>query len=128
MIRTIAAVLGGWGAVGVLVVATDVVLGLLYPFDYQPGQIPPPYLSAVSLVTSVLYSVFGGWLTARIAARKHWAHILAVLLWGEAMGITSTILTWHQMPHWYQLGLLFGWIPAICLGGYFRIGNLRFRA
>jgi hypothetical protein len=127
MIRTIAAVLGGWAAVGVLVVATDVVLGLFYPNEYQPGQIPPPFLSAVSLVTSVVYSVLGGWLTARVSARKHWAHILAVMIWGELMGVASTILTWNQMPHWYQIGLLAGWIPAIFLGGFLCIGNLRFQ-
>jgi hypothetical protein len=127
MMRSILAVLGGWGIVGVLVVLTDLVLGFFFPEEYRPGRLPPDYLLAVSLGTAIAYSVLGGWLTAVIALRKRWRHILGLVLWGELMGLMSTVFTWGQIQHWYSIALLLAWFPAVALGGYFRIGNLRFR-
>ena len=127
MTKSILAVLGGWAAVGLLVVLTDVVLGRIYPQEYVQGKVPPDSLSAVSLATSVIYSVIGGWVTAWIAGRKRWAHILALILWGELMGISSAFFTWGKIQNWHQIGLILGWIPAVFLGGYLQIGHKRFR-
>ena len=123
MVRSILAVLGGWMAVGVLVVVTDLVLGRMYPQAYVAGKIPPDYLSALSLATSIVYSIAGGWLTALIAAKRKWTHVWALVAWGLLMGIASAIFTWGQIQHWYQIGLILGWIPAVLLGGYIKIGG-----
>jgi len=123
MVRSILAVLGGWIAVGVLVVITDLVLGRIYPQAYVEGKIPPDFLSALSLATSIGYSIAGGWLTARIAARRKWNHVWALVAWGLLMGIVSAMLTWGKIQHWQQIGLIVGWIPAVILGGYLRIGH-----
>jgi hypothetical protein len=123
MVRSVLAVLGGWVAVGVLVVVTDLVLGRMYPQSYVAGKIPPDSLSALSLATSILYSIAGGWLTALIASRRKWTHVLALVAWGLLMGIASAIFTWGQTQHWYQIGLILGWIPAVLLGGYIKIGG-----
>jgi hypothetical protein len=123
MVRSIMAVLGGWMAVGVLVVITDLVLGRMYPQAYVAGRIPPDSLSALSLATSIVYSIVGGWLTARIAARRKWNHVCALVAWGLLMGIASAVFTWGKIQHWHQIGLIVGWIPAVILGGYLRIGH-----
>jgi hypothetical protein len=123
MIRSVLSVLGGWISVGVLVVLTDLVLGRIYPQDFVAGKMPPNWLSALSLATSLLYSIVGGWLTAHFAAQWKWKHVTALVAWGLLMGIISTIFTWGQMQSWHLIGLIVGWIPAVLLGGYLRIGR-----
>jgi hypothetical protein len=123
MVRSILAVLGGWVAVGALVVCTDLVLGRMYPQSYVEGKMPPDSLSALSLATSLIYSIAGGWLTALLAVRRRWDHVWALVAWGVLMGTISTIFTWNKMQHWNQIGLILGWIPTVVLGGYLRIGR-----
>ena len=123
MIRSILAVLLGWAAVGVLVVSTDGVLHMLFPDQYVHGKLPPDHLAAISLATSTLWSIIGGYITAWIAPRKPWHHILALVIWGELMGIASCIATWGQIQAWYQIGLLLLWAPAVAIGGWLRAGR-----
>lgn len=123
MARSILAVLAGWGCVGVLVVLTDGLLHLLFPAQYTMGKMPPDHLAAVSLATSTLYSVVGGWVTARIAKDRPWRHIVGLMVWGELMGVASLIATWGQVQAWYQVGLIVAWIPAVAAGGWIRAGK-----
>ncbi len=124
MVRSILAVLLGWAAVGVLVVSTDMTLMKLFPDQYVQGKLPPGYLAAISLATSTLWSVLGGYITARLAPpRKPWHHIVALAIWGELLGIASSIATWGQTQIWYQIGLLVLWVPAVALGGWLRAGR-----
>jgi len=123
MVRSILAVLAGWIAVGILVVCTDLVLGRMYPQSYVEGKIPPDSLSALSLATSLIYSIAGGWITASMAARRRWNHIWALVMWGLLMGIASAIFTWGKIQNWYQVGLILGWVPTVVLGGFLRIGS-----
>ncbi len=123
MVRSILAVILGWACVGILVVASDAVMMKLFPNDYVHGTIPPDSLAAISLATSTLWSIAGGWVTARIAANRPWHHILGLIVWGELMGIVSTVMTWGQIQNWYQIGLLLMWIPAVVAGGWIRAGK-----
>lgn len=117
--------LAGWASVGVLVVLTDYLIGMLFPERWIRGKTPPDDLAALSLATSTIWSVVGGWVTARLAPGKPWAHILALIVWGELMGIISNIATWGLMQTWYAIGLLILWVPAVILGGWLRAGKPR---
>jgi hypothetical protein len=123
MLRSILSVLAGWAAVGLLVVLTDLVLGRLFPAEYVSGRIPPDRLSALSLATATLYSVLGGWITARLAGSRPWRHAVYLILWGELMGAISAVMTWGQIQWWYQLGLLAAWPLAIAAGCWLRAGS-----
>lgn len=119
--------LAGWGSVGVLVVLTDGLLHLLFPSEYTQGKRPPDHLAAISLLTSTIWSVAGGWVTARIAKSKPWHHILGLIVWGELMGVLSLVMTWGQIQPWYQIGLIAAWMPAVVAGGWIRAGKPTFR-
>jgi hypothetical protein len=123
MLRSILSVLAGWAVVGLLVVLTDLVLGRLFPAEYVSGRIPPDRLSALSLATATLYSVLGGWITARLAGSRPWRHAVYLILWGELMGAISAVMTWGQIQWWYQLGLLAAWPLAIAAGCWLRAGS-----
>jgi hypothetical protein len=103
-------------------VLTDLVLGRLFPAEYVSGRIPPDRLSALSLATATLYSVLGGWITARLAGSRPWRHAVYLILWGELMGAISAVMTWGQIQWWYQLGLLAAWPLAIAAGCWLRAG------
>ncbi|WP_321476015.1 hypothetical protein [uncultured Paludibaculum sp.] len=121
--RSVLSVLAGWGVVGVLVVTTDGVLAKLFPAEYVIGRMPPDYLVGISLATSTVWSVAGGWVTARLAPGRPWHHIVGLVIWGELLGIASSVMTWGQIQMWYQLGLLGLWMPAVVLGGWLRAGK-----
>jgi MFS family permease len=125
MLRTILAVLGGWMSVGVLVVSTDLLLTQIYPDEYKRGSIPPDYLSGISLFTSTIWSVVGGWICALIAKDRHWRHNFYLILWGLLMGVVSAVMTWGQIQNWYQIGLIVAWPFAVSLGCWIRARNLR---
>lgn len=115
--------LAGWAAVGVLVVLTDLVLGKTFPAEYVAGRIPPDRLSALSLATSTLYSVLGGWITVKLSRSNPWRHALYLILWGELMGVVSAVATWGQIQAWYQIGLLVAWPIAVAAGCWIAAGK-----
>lgn len=110
-------VLAGWLAVGLLVVATDGILHMMYPNEYVTGKVPPTNLMLISLATGCLYSIFGGWVTARLAANRPWKHIVWLMGWGVLMGVASWLATWGMVPHWYNLTLIVAWPIMVYLGG-----------
>lgn len=123
MVRSVFAVLLGWAAVGVLVVFTDLGLSKLYPDQYVAGKLPPDYLAGISLATSTLWSIAGGYITAMMAKDRPWRHLLGLVVWGELMGIASAISTWGMIQNWYQIGLLLLWAPAVAVGCWLRVGR-----
>lgn len=120
MVRSIGAVLAGYASIGVLVVLTDLAVAAVRPGEYLSlsAQTPPVYYFVVSLFTAPLYSVFGGWLCGRISKARLWNHILALAIFGEVMGVVSTVMFWGKQPLWYALALLLLYPPAVYLGGY----------
>jgi len=121
MLRSTGAVLAGYIAIGILVVATDQLVGAINPGEYLSGQTPPTYYFVVSLFTAPIYSILGGYFCAWIAKVRRWKHVIALVLFGEAMGVVSMIVAWGKQPFWYGLALLVLYPPAVLLGGYLRI-------
>ena len=120
--------LTGWVMVGFFVVLTDLVLMWTFPDQYLTGRIPPARLTALVLGTTTLYSVAGGWTTARMAPKAGWRHVAYLIVWGEIAGAASAFRTWGQMQWWFTIGWLILWIPAVWLGGFLRLrsrANLR---
>jgi hypothetical protein len=104
-------------SVGILVVLTDGLLHWRFPDEYVEGKTPPDHLLAVSLATAFLYSVFGGWLTSRLAKADEGKHVWWLVAWGLAMGTASAAANWGKIQSWYQIGLILLWTPAVLLGG-----------
>jgi hypothetical protein len=117
MLRTILAVLAGWMTTGVLVVCFDLILRKVIPNDYRDGQIPPDSVTALVLMTSALFSIPAGWVTARLARTDPARHVVYLILWGLLMGIVSAVMSWGQIQWWYQIGLIVLWAPMVLLGG-----------
>jgi hypothetical protein len=106
MLRSAGVVLGAYILIGVLVVATDYVVGGLKPGDISPGQPPPAAYFVVSIITAPIYSAIGGYVCAVLAKAKPMQHVVALICFGQLMGIASVVMFWGKQPLWYGLGLL----------------------
>lgn len=115
MFRIIAAVLAGYILIGCLVVATDAVFGTLNPELMNMRPLPAYYLT-ISCVTSTLYSVVGGYVAAVIGRARSSTAAIWLIIFGEIIGVASTIGFWSRMPHWYSFALLILYPPAIWIG------------
>jgi hypothetical protein len=121
MLRSIGAVLAGYISIAILVVSTDFVIAGFKPGEYRPGQMPPAIYFVISLFTAPLYSVVGGYVCAWLARVCQNRHVLALIVFGEAMGVASAIAFRGQQPVWYGLALLVLYPPAVWLGGRLRV-------
>jgi hypothetical protein len=119
MIRTILAILGGYAAIGILVVATDQVFAALIP-GFRQMAMPPLYYFGLSLLTDTVYTVAGGYLCVLIARENFRNATLGLMIGGELVGIASQVAFWHNVPHWFAITLLILYPPAIWIGSRLR--------
>jgi CHASE2 domain-containing sensor protein len=118
MLRSVGVVLGSYILIGILVVLTDSVLGQALGAKPGQGQPVPALYFVVSLFTAPFYSGIGGYVCARLAARAHWKHVIALVIFGELMGVASTVMFWGQQPVWYAAGLLVLFPVMVLAGGW----------
>ena len=105
MWRIPAAVLAGYLFTGMLVVITDQIFGLVIP-GFKLMTMPPFYYFAISLFTDFVYSIAGGYVCAWIARERAWRATVALMVFGDAIGLASQIVLWTTVPHWYAVALL----------------------
>jgi hypothetical protein len=122
MVRIAAAVLAGYVAVGVLVVLTDLIFAAVIP-GYRSMTTLPLYYFVIVTLTDTLYSVAGGYLCAAIARASVRKATLGLMIFGEIIGIVSTILGWRIQPHWFAFGLLVLFPMAVWYGSRLRSGG-----
>ena len=115
MARAFLAVIAGYAAIGILVTLTDLMFSLLVP-GWKAMPRPPLYYFVTSLGTDLLYSVFGGYVCFVIARERAKAATLGLIIVGELIGLASQIALWKTVPHWFGIGLLILYPPAIWLG------------
>jgi len=128
MIRSIAAVLTGFLAVAGLSLATDEVFHLLDVYPPWGLTMTDPRLFALALSYRILYTVLGGWITARLAPRAPMRHVtvLAIIgLIGGAAGVAVAIGRSDLGPLWYPVAILLTAYPCTWLGGMLRARALR---
>jgi len=122
--RIVVAVAAGYAAIGVLVVITDQVFAAFIP-GFKQMNLPPLYYFSASLVTDSFYSAMGGFLCALIARAQSRKATLALIVFGEIVGIVSQIAFWHIVPHWFGIALVVLYPPAVWTGSRLRSGMAR---
>lgn len=119
MKRTILAVLAG--VLFIIVVTTLVDIGL-----HIAGVFPPvdqPLNDSLSLLATsyrIVISVFGAWLTARLAPDKPMRHAIILGIVGTVLGLVGVVATWDLGlgPRWYPIALAVLAIPQCWAGGW----------
>lgn len=119
MKRTILAVLAG--VLFIIVVTTLVDIGL-----HIAGVFPPvdqPLNDSLSLIATsyrIVISIFGAWLTTRLAPDKPMRHAIILGIVGTVLGLVGVVATWDLGlgPRWYPIALAVLAIPQCWAGGW----------
>ena len=112
--------LAGFFATFILSVGTDLLL-------HAAGVYPPwgqPMSNALFVLATAyraIYTVAGGYITARLASNKPMGYVLTLGVIGLLAAIAGTVATWNKGPEfgpkWYPLALVVLAIPCVWLGG-----------
>src|SRR5262245_21230413 len=108
MARSIVAVAAGFFTVVVLSLATDQLFHVLsvYPPWGQPMY--DTSLNALALSYRVVYTLLGGFITARLAPHAPMRHVMILALIGLAAGTAGAIVAITQAdlgPNWYPIAI-----------------------
>lgn len=117
--RSIWAVLAGFIAAALLAVITDEILHLTRVYPPWSVRFDSPALNALALSYRIVFTIFGGWLTARLAPRDPVRHAFILGLVGLPFGIAGVVVgISHDLgPAWYPIALVISGLPAAWLGG-----------
>jgi hypothetical protein len=120
IVRSIVAIAAGFLACAVLSVGTDLVLHTVGVFPAW-GEPMPNSLFVLATVYRTVYTVVGGYITARLAPERPMRHVWILGLIGLLAAIAGTVGTWNKGPEfgpkWYPLALVVLAIPSVLLGG-----------
>ena len=118
-LRSTVAVFAGFLAVVVLSLGTDQVLHVLkvYPPWNQP--MPDPGLNLLALSYRIVYTIFGSYLTARLAPHSPMRHAWILGFIGLLLGTAGAIATipMNLGPAWYPIAIVVTALPCAWLGG-----------
>jgi hypothetical protein len=117
--RSVGAVFLGFLAVVVLSLGTDQVLHLLQVYPPWGQPMYDPRLNLLALSYRIVYTVIGGYITARFAPHSPMRHVWALGLIGLVVGTAGAIATipMHLGPAWYPIALAVTALPCTWLGG-----------
>jgi len=118
-LRGAAAVLAGFLAVAVLSLVTDQILHMLQVYPPWGAPMWDPKLNLLALSYRTVYSIAGGYLTARLAPHRPMRHVVALAILGAIGGTAGVIATWNLGfgPRWYPIALAVTAFPNVWLGG-----------
>jgi len=126
--RSVGALAAGFFATALLSLGTDVIL--------HAAQIYPPWgmrmsdsLFVLATAYRALYTVFGGYLTARLAPREPMKHVWILAGVGTLLATVAAVATWNRAdlgPNWYPLTLAVTALPTVWLGGRLSLPRLEF--
>jgi hypothetical protein len=127
ILRSIGAVLAGVIVIFILSLGTDVALHAtgIYPPWFQPMS---ESLFLLATAYRVVYTVLGGYITARLAPNRPMQHALGLGVVGLVLGTAGTVIAWRAGPElgpkWYPLALIATALPCTWLGGKLRVMQL----
>lgn len=85
------------------------------------GQPMADSLFVLALAYRIIFSIVGGYITARLAPDRPVQHALILGVIGFVLGLAGTAATWNRGPEfgpkWYPLLLAVTAIPSTWLGG-----------
>lgn len=117
--RSVVAVIAGFAAVVVLSTAADAALHAAKIYPPPEQGLHDPLLNLLALAYRSLFTLAGGWITARLAPRAPLKHAFVLGVLGLAAGTAGVVATWNLDlgPRWYPIALAVSGLPLCWLGG-----------
>ena len=117
--RSTVAVVLGFLAVVVLSLGTDQLLHVLQVYPPWGEPMHEPGLNLLALSYRIVYTVFGSYLTARLAPHSPMRHVWVLAGIGFVIGTAGAIaaIPMNLGPAWYPIALALSALPCAWLGG-----------
>jgi hypothetical protein len=129
--RSIAAILVGFFSVAILSLVTDQILHVLHVYPPWGEPMWDPRLNLLALSYRTVYTVFGGYLTARLAPRAPMRHVAIVGIAGTVLATAGAVAAMRMAdlgPNWYPIALAVTGLPCVWAGGRLSEARSRSRA
>ena len=118
--KSIGACALGFFSVAIFSVATDALLENTNIFPaYHALHIAgttAPWMLVVALIHRCIYTIFGGYIIAKLAPSKPMKHVIIVAIIGTILATLGTISNWNLGNHWYPILLVVTAFPCMWLG------------
>lgn len=124
--KSVVAVVVGLLAIVILSVGTDVLMHQLGIFP-QNGQGMTDRLFLLATAYRTLISIFGCYLTAKLAPSKPMKHAIWLGIIGVIFALVGVAASWNHPelgPHWYPVTLVVVALPCAWIGGKLRENQL----
>jgi hypothetical protein len=119
--RSVVSVFLGFLTVVLLSLGTDQVLHVLNVYPPWGQSMHEPGLNFLALAYRCVYTLIGGYVTARLAPHAAMRHVLILAIIGFLMGTLGVVGTWNLNlgPRWYPIAIAVTGAPLTWLGGVF---------
>jgi hypothetical protein len=109
----------GFVTVVVLSLGTDEVLHLLHVYPPWNQPMYAPSLNLLALSYRIVYTIFGAYITARLAPHSPMRHVWILGGIGFVFGVIGVIasIPMHLGPTWYPIAIAVTALPCAWLGG-----------
>ena len=117
---SVIAVAAGFLIVAVLSLATDQVLHVLEVYPSWGEPMWSPWLNLLALAYRTVYTVLGGYVTARLAPRAPMRHVAMLGVIGLVAGTAGAVAAISMAdlgPNWYPIALAVLGFPSVWIGG-----------
>ena len=118
--QSTAAVVIGFVSVAVLSLATDQLLHVLRVYPPWGEPMYDAGLNLLALSYRIVYTIVGGYLTARLAPHAPMRHVIVVGILGliaATAGAVAAITMADLGPSWYPIALAVTAFPCVWIGG-----------
>ena len=111
--------MAGFLAVVILSLGTDQLFHMLKVYPPWGEPMREPGLNFLALAYRIIYTIFGGYITAKLAPRNPMRHVLVLSLIGLTMGVLGVVATsgLDLGPRWYPIAIAVTALPCTWLGG-----------
>jgi len=120
ILKSIGAIFAGFISVAILSIATDFILektGVFPPHDKL--RLFASHMAFIAFIYRSVYTVLGGFITAKLAFEKPMLHAMILAVIGTIMAILGAVANWDktsEATHWYPIALAVTALPCIWLG------------
>jgi hypothetical protein len=118
ILKSIGAVLAGFISVAVLSVATDALIerwGISLVANSSSHAMQ--WTLGFALFYRSVYTIIGGYITARLAPTSPMKHVVALMILGGLGGIGGVVNGWGYGNHWYPIALAVTGPVLVWVGG-----------
>ncbi len=122
MFRSVIAIITGYISLSLLVITSFAIIMVIIPDAIpEPGAVPATSFLILILILGLFFAVIGGYLTALIAQRMHFKHVIFLAGIVLGMGILNLFAEYGTLPFWYLLIQIFTGIIGVLAGGKLRL-------